>query len=149
MVPARYRGAIVAIYRFARAADDIADEGDRDVPTRLRALESYGKALDAIELGGTPTLLADLALVVRAHAGREFRAPQPDVPRGSWYFDATRKELVYVPVLDGHLERLADGSKQLRFRVRVDEPAESDSERKRMTGMRVEPVMPYTWFYSQ
>src|SRR5437773_3474109 len=78
----------------------------------------------------------------------EFRAPQPDVPRGSWYFDATRKELVYVPDLDGHLERLADGSKRLRFRVRVDEPAESDSERKRMTGMRVEPVMPYTWFYS-
>ena len=79
----------------------------------------------------------------------EFRAPQPDVPRGSWYFDATRKELVYVPDLDGHLERLADGSKRLRFRVRVDEPKESDSERKRMTGMRVEPVMPYTWFYSQ
>ncbi len=79
----------------------------------------------------------------------EFRAPQPDVPRGSWYFDATRKELVYVPDLDAHLERLADGSKRLRFRVRLDEPAESDAERKRMTGMRVEPVMPYTWFYTQ
>jgi len=68
MVPARYRGAIVAIYRFARAADDIADEGDGDVPTRLAALESYGKALDAIERGDTPALLADLALAVRAHA---------------------------------------------------------------------------------
>jgi general secretion pathway protein G len=79
----------------------------------------------------------------------EFRAPQPDVPRASWYFDATRKELVYVPDLDGHLERLADGSKRLRFRVRVDEPKEPGSERGRMTGMRVEPVMPYTWFYVQ
>ena len=79
----------------------------------------------------------------------EFRAPQPDVPPRSWYFDATRKELVYVPDLDGHLERLADGSKRLRFRVRVDEPKEPDSERRRMTGMRVEPVMPYTWFYRQ
>jgi len=79
----------------------------------------------------------------------EFRAPQPDVPRGSWYFDATRRELVYVPDLDGHLERLADGSKRLRFRVRVDEPKESDSERRRITGMRVEPVMPYNWFYTQ
>jgi squalene synthase HpnC len=68
MVPARYRGAIVAIYRFARAADDIADEGDCDVPARLRALESYGKAIDAIEQGETPTQLADLALAVRAHA---------------------------------------------------------------------------------
>jgi len=80
----------------------------------------------------------------------EFRAPQPDVPRGSWYFDATRNELVYVPNLDAHLERLADGSKRLRFRVRLDfEPTESDSERKRIAGMRVEPVTPYAWFYRQ
>jgi len=57
MVPARYRGAIVAIYRFARATDDIADEGDRDVSARLAALESYQKALDVIERGDTPTLL--------------------------------------------------------------------------------------------
>ena len=78
----------------------------------------------------------------------EFRAPQPAVPRGSWYFDATRNELVYVPNLDAHLERLADGSKRLRFRVRLDfEPAEPDSERKLIAGMRVEPVTPYTWFY--
>jgi squalene synthase HpnC len=68
MVPARYRGAIVAIYRFARATDDIADEGDRDVSARLAALESYQKALDVIERGDTPTLLADLAFAVRAHA---------------------------------------------------------------------------------
>jgi prepilin-type N-terminal cleavage/methylation domain-containing protein len=79
----------------------------------------------------------------------EFRAPHPDVPRGSWYFDATRRELVYVPDLDGHLERLADGSKRIRFRVQVDEPKESDSERRRVTGMRVEAVAPYTWFYAQ
>jgi squalene synthase HpnC len=67
MVPARYRGAIVAIYRFARAADDIADEGDCDVSTRLAALASYRQALDAIERGDTPTLLPDLARAIRAH----------------------------------------------------------------------------------
>ena len=80
----------------------------------------------------------------------EFRAPQPVVPRGSWYFDATRNELVYVPNLDAHLERLADGSKRLRFRVRLDfEPTEPDSGRKLIAAMRVEPVTPYTWFYRQ
>ena len=79
----------------------------------------------------------------------EFRAPQPVVPRGSWYFDATRSELVYVPDLDGHLKVLADGSKRLRFRVRIEfARAESDSERKRLafTGVRIEPVTAYTWF---
>ena len=80
----------------------------------------------------------------------EFRAPQPDVPRGSWYFDATRNELVYVPSLDAHLERLADGSKRLRFRVRLDfEAAGSDSEHRGIAAVRVEPVTPYTWFYRQ
>jgi len=80
----------------------------------------------------------------------EFRAPQPVVPRGSWYFDATRNELVYVPNLDAHLERLADGSKRLRFRVRLDfEPSEPGSERRLIAAMRVEPVTPYTWFYRQ
>ena len=78
----------------------------------------------------------------------EFRAPQPAVPPGSWYFDATRSELVYVPNIDAHLERLADGSKRLRFRVRLSfEPAEADSEGRRFAAMGVEAVTPYTWFY--
>src|SRR5438445_9183032 len=77
----------------------------------------------------------------------EFRAPQPVVPRGSWYFDATRNELVYVPDLDDHLERLADGGKRLRFRVQLSfEPAKADSGPKRVAYLHVEPVLPYTWF---
>lgn len=79
----------------------------------------------------------------------EFRSPQPAVPPGSWYFDANSNELVYVPNLDGHLERLSDGSKRPRFRVRLAfEPARPDSGRKRgvLAGTWVEPVMPYTWF---
>jgi len=72
------------------------------------------------------------------------------VPRGSWYFDATRSELVYVPDLDDHLERLADGSKRLRFRTRLDyEPGNGDAERKRLARIRIEPVMPYVWFYAR
>jgi general secretion pathway protein G len=78
----------------------------------------------------------------------EFRAPQPAVPRGSWYFDMTRNELVYVPELDDHLERQPDGSKRLRFRVRLDfEPTEPNSGLKRITALRMEPVRPYAWFY--
>jgi hypothetical protein len=71
------------------------------------------------------------------------------VPPGSWYFDASRSELVYVPNLDGHLERLADGSKRLRFRARLEfEPAKPGSGGKRglVTAIRIEPVVPYTWF---
>src|SRR5437016_4074459 len=77
----------------------------------------------------------------------EFRAPRPAVPRRSRYFDPTRRELVYVPNLDDHLERLADGTKELRFRVQIAfEPAEPGSERRLFAGMRVEPVARYAWF---
>ena len=76
-----------------------------------------------------------------------FRAPQPVVPRGSWYFDATSSELVYVPNLDDHLERLADGSKRPRFRVRLSfEPAKANSGPRRVAGVHVEPALPYAWF---
>ncbi|HLX27092.1 MAG TPA: squalene synthase HpnC [Casimicrobiaceae bacterium] len=70
LVPARYRGAVLAIYRFARAADDIADEGHDDKATRHRALDEFSRRLDAIERGETPgeAPFADLARAVREHA---------------------------------------------------------------------------------
>ena len=70
LVPARLRPAIVAVYRFARAADDLADEGDAPADTRLAALDTFERALDAIERGETPRLgpFPALAAVMRAHA---------------------------------------------------------------------------------
>jgi general secretion pathway protein G len=79
----------------------------------------------------------------------EFRAPQPAVPRGSWYFDATRSELVYVPDLDAHLKTGSTGDKALRFRIELEfeiAPANSAGGRRVFAGMRVAPVTEYTWF---
>jgi squalene synthase HpnC len=69
LVPARYRDAVVAIYRFARTADDIADEGSAAPADRHRALDTFSRRLDAIERGETPadTPFADLAPAVRRH----------------------------------------------------------------------------------
>jgi squalene synthase HpnC len=68
-VPARYRRAVVAIYRFARAADDIADEGDAPAAARHRALDAFSRGLDAIERGETPSHppFAELAPAIREH----------------------------------------------------------------------------------
>jgi squalene synthase HpnC len=70
LVPASLRPAVVAIYRFARAADDIADEGDAGAHERLAALASYDLALEAIARGETPAEAPffDLAHAIRAHA---------------------------------------------------------------------------------
>lgn len=67
LMPPRLRPAVRAIYRFARTADDIADEGDAAAPERLAALAELRATLDRIESGedgGWP----DLAAAVREHA---------------------------------------------------------------------------------
>jgi len=70
LLPARYRRAVVAIYRFARSADDIADEGDATPAQRHEALAAYGRALDALERGepAADPLFAALGEAIRVHA---------------------------------------------------------------------------------
>jgi squalene synthase HpnC len=67
LMPASLRPAVRAIYRFARTADDIADEGDDSPARRLERLGELGAELRAIERGslsGWP----DLADAIRTHA---------------------------------------------------------------------------------
>ncbi|MFO7188614.1 MAG: squalene synthase HpnC [Pseudomonadota bacterium] len=69
LLPERLREPVTAIYWFARTADDIADEGDADPPTRLAGLERCRTHLRAIEAGETPAdpVFERLARAVRAH----------------------------------------------------------------------------------
>jgi len=55
IVPSALRPAVAAIYRFARNADDFADEGTHSPEARLAALDHYERALDAIEAGAPPS----------------------------------------------------------------------------------------------
>jgi squalene synthase HpnC len=70
LVPEALRPAVVAIYAFARAADDIADEGDAPPPVRLAQLDAFSAVLDRIERGDTPEEPPFLALAatIRRHA---------------------------------------------------------------------------------
>ncbi len=65
LLPARLRPAVVAIYRFARHADDLADEGDQPPIERLQALE----ALDGALRGESPDppIVAQLRPHLAAH----------------------------------------------------------------------------------
>ncbi|MDR1350746.1 MAG: squalene synthase HpnC [Zoogloeaceae bacterium] len=78
LLPKALREPIAEIYRFARAADDIADEGDAPPETRLRRLAAFDAALERIERAlaeGTeflatepePQLFQRLAAVIRRH----------------------------------------------------------------------------------
>jgi len=51
LLPRRLRAPIEIIYRFARTADDIADEGVDSADVRLRRLSVYQRSLERIAAG--------------------------------------------------------------------------------------------------
>ncbi len=54
LLPKRLRRAVTDIYRFARGADDLADEGDATPSERRAALQTYREAILTIERGEQP-----------------------------------------------------------------------------------------------
>jgi hydroxysqualene synthase len=71
LCPPALRPAVTAIYRFARTADDIADEGDATSEQRRAQLAAYGRALDDAAHGRTgtdwPDVFAPLAREIVRH----------------------------------------------------------------------------------
>ncbi len=70
LMPKRLRRPVAAIYHFARAADDIADEGDLPNEQRLQQLAAFSAELDRIARNETPetALFQNLATEIREHA---------------------------------------------------------------------------------
>ena len=95
LCPPRLRPPIVAIYRFARTADDIADEGDAGAQQRLADLAAFGADLTAIAEG---------------------RAASPRWPE---VFGPLRRELAQhrlpVPLLADLLDAFAQDAAQTRY----------------------------------
>ena len=76
LLPLRLRAPVAAIYRFARAADDLADEGNASSEERLASLQSYRDALFRVEQRhgataaddpATSRLFADLGQAIEKH----------------------------------------------------------------------------------
>jgi phytoene synthase len=70
LLPRRLRQPVAAIYHFARAADDIADEGALPDAERLRQLDEFRNELSRIAAGEPPQqpLFQHLAAEIKAHA---------------------------------------------------------------------------------
>jgi len=69
LLPRALREPVGVIYRFARSADDFADEGDDPPEERLRKLQAYRLELQGIRANKPPEapLFRDLARVARGH----------------------------------------------------------------------------------
>ena len=70
LLPAELRAPVEVIYRFARSADDLADEGADPPHIRLQKLNRYHALLGLVERGEPveDALFQDLARIVREHA---------------------------------------------------------------------------------
>ena len=75
-LPRALRRAVVNIYRFARSADDLADEGRATPDERIAALEAYRAALHALgaqqrlaapQSSGLARIFDPLALTIKRH----------------------------------------------------------------------------------
>jgi phytoene synthase len=67
LLPAAMRPHIAAVYAFARAADDFADEGDRTPAERIALLDDWGRRLRA-----------SAGVVAAGHPNPESRVPNPE-----------------------------------------------------------------------
>jgi phytoene synthase len=100
LLPPRFRHPVAQIYRFAREADDFADEGDAPDAVRLAQLEQFREELRRIERGEPPRIawFAELAAVIREH--RLPFSPFVDL-LSAFSQDVTRKRYADFPdVLD-------------------------------------------------
>lgn len=69
LLPRHLRKAVTDIYRFARSADDLADEGDASSAERLAALQVYRDAILKIAEGKAPAaFFLPLAQTIAKHA---------------------------------------------------------------------------------
>jgi squalene synthase HpnC len=69
VLPRKFRLPVSLIYRFAREADDFADEGEAPPELRLERLESFRQELGKIERGEAPGIpwFASLAEAIQSH----------------------------------------------------------------------------------
>ena len=87
LLPAAMRPHVAAIYAFARAADDFADEGDRAPAERLALLDDWGSRLAASVPHGpgiptsaqrlAPSPYADAVFLALGHTIRSCSLPVP------------------------------------------------------------------------
>ena len=122
VLPAALRGPVAVIYRFARAADDFADEGDAAPAERLAKLEAYRAQLDAIQRGESAAdpLFAEIARLAREHALP--LAPWRDL-LDAFAQDVTRKRYADFAELLDYCRRSANPVGRLLLHLfRVAEP---------------------------
>ena len=68
------------------------------------------------------------------------------LPKGSWYFDRSSAEVVYVVNLDRNFRRASGERTRVRWRVKLIRPQGVGAKDSTVVGMQLVPVEAYRWF---
>jgi squalene synthase HpnC len=123
LVPLKLRPAILAVYRFARMADDFADEGDAPPAERIASLDGFEAALDALAAGSTPATppFPEIAAAIARH--RMALAPFRDLLSAFRQDVTTTRYATEAELLD-YCRRSANPIGRLMLRIfEADSPA--------------------------
>ena len=103
LCPAHLRPAVMALYKFARTADDLADEGQEPAHHRLDALGEYRADLQtALSTSDTPSVRWANVFTPLQQVAQEFKLPaQPMFD----LLDAFEQDVVYTSVGQGYKNR--------------------------------------------
>jgi squalene synthase HpnC len=125
LLPPALRASVTDLYRFARSADDIADEGDASDAERLAGLARYQAMLDRIEASAgsarSPSFDPDLDPIFTPLAATIGRHDLPLAPfrrlLSAFAQDVTVKRYADYPLLADYCQRSADPVGELMLRL--------------------------------
>lgn len=85
------------------------------------------------------------------YVGVRFAPKAGEVPAGSWYFDLSDRQLIYLPRRSEHLAPNSAGRREVRYQVALVHGKETQEqgisvENKEVQGVILALVEPYRWF---
>lgn len=106
-------------------------------------LIARNRALDYAEIAReNPVLWLDQPPV--GYRGEFSSDASAELPRGSWYFDRSNAELVYLLNQDRNFRSPSEGRARVRWRVKTIRPAAGGDGA--VIGLQLAPAEPYSWF---
>ena len=111
---------------------------------RIGHLMAQNQVVDFMEVAReNPVTWIDVPLP--GYRGEIVATPNPQMPSGSWYYDRTQRELVYVTGLSRYLQPDAQGRARVHFRVKVVSP-DGMARNNMVIGLQLAAAEPYRWF---
>ena len=112
---------------------------------RVGHLMAQNRVIDYLEVA-RENPMTWLDVPAPGYRGEVVATANVHMPGGSWYYDRTRRELIYVAAQYRYLQLDADRRPNVHFRVKVVRPDGMAARDDLVLGLQIAPAQPYRWF---